>query len=296
MYGIPVKGTHAHSWVMSFPSEIESFSAYAAALPNNCVFLVDTYNTLEGVRNAAKIGHELKKYGHEMIGIRLDSGDLAYLSIEARKILDASGLHQAKILASNDLDEHIITSLKQQGAMIDMWGVGTRLVTGGDQSALGGVFKLCAIRNDTDSAWDYRLKLSEQVAKISVPGILQVRRYSRNGSLIADAIYDEPGNITATAIIVDPSDVTRRKQIASDASFEDLLLPVFRAGKLVYAAPELTSVRQHAQDQLLRLHPTIKRFVNPHEYPVGLESHLSDLRTKLIAHARGVDPHTLMNL
>jgi len=296
MHGIPVKGTHAHSWVMSFPGEFESFASYAAAMPNNCVFLVDTYNTLEGVRNAANVGLQLKELGHQMIGIRLDSGDLAYLSIEARKILEEAGLVDAKILASNDLDEHIITSLKQQGAKIDIWCVGTQLVTGGNQAALGGVYKLSAIRNAADDAWDYRLKLSEHAAKISIPGILQVRRYSRNGLLIADAIYDEPGNIPASPIIVDPADLTRRMQIGADANFEDLLVPVFRAGKLVYSIPPLPSVRQHAQEQVAALHPTIKRFVNPHEYPVGLETHLNELRTKLIVEARGVDPGGLVNL
>jgi len=296
MYGIPVKGTHAHSWVMSFPTEIESFTAYAAAMPNNCVFLVDTYNTLEGVRNAAKIGCELRKHGHSMIGIRLDSGDLAYLSIEARKILDAAGLQDAKILASNDLDENIITSLKQQGAKIDVWGVGTKLVTGNDQPALGAVYKLTAIRDESDTAWDYKLKISEQVAKISIPGILQVRRYVRDSVFIADAIYDEPSGIPADPTIVDPGDVTRRKHVSSESIYEDLLIPVFRGGKVVITVPALSSVRQHAHEQIKMLHPSITRFVNPHEYPVGLEQHLSDLRTKLIAHARGVDPHSLMAL
>jgi nicotinate phosphoribosyltransferase len=296
IFGIPIKGTHAHSWVMSFPSELESFSAYAAAMPNNCVFLVDTYNTLEGVRNAARVGLELRRHGHQMIGIRLDSGDLAYLSIEARKILNDAGLSDAKILASNDLDEHIIASLKQQGAQIDLWGVGTRLVTGNDQPALGGVYKLSAIRDSDDQNWEYKLKVSEQVAKISIPGLLQVRRYSRGGLLAADAIYDEALGIPADPTIVDPGDVTRRKHVPADSTHEDLLVPIFRQGKLAYLPPSLADIRQHAASQLSMLHPTIKRFVNPHEYPVGLEQHLSDLRTKLIAEARGVDPRTLVGL
>lgn len=296
MHGIPVKGTHAHSWVMSFPTEVESFAAYAASMPNNCVFLVDTYNTLEGVRNAAKVGAQLQTHGHSMIGIRLDSGDLAYLSIEARKILDAAGLADAKILASNDLDENIITSLKQQGAKIDIWGVGTKLVTAFDQPALGGVYKLSAIRSTDDESWEYKLKISEQVAKISIPGVLQVRRYSRDGQFIADAIYDEPSGIPAGPTIVDPGDVTRRKHVGADCVCEDLLIPIIRNGKPVYSPPSLASVRQHAQDQLGRLHPTILRFVNPHEYPVGIEQHLSDLRTKLIAEARGVDPRSIVAL
>ena len=146
LFGLPVRGTHAHSWVMAFASELEAFEAWARAQPNNCVFLVDTYDTLDGVRRAAGVALRLRERGHEPIGIRLDSGDLAYLSIEARKILDDAGLRSAKIVASNDLDEHLIASLKEQGARIDTWGVGTRLVTGGDQAALGGVYKLGAVR------------------------------------------------------------------------------------------------------------------------------------------------------
>jgi nicotinate phosphoribosyltransferase len=140
VFGIPVKGTHAHSWVMSFGSELEAFNAYADALPNNCTFLVDTYDSLEGVRHAVEVGKRLRKKGHKLVGIRLDSGDLAYLSIEARKILNASGFKDAVIVASNDLNEYIIASLKQQGAAIDVWGVGTMLVTAYDQPALGGVY------------------------------------------------------------------------------------------------------------------------------------------------------------
>src|SRR5262249_34743680 len=142
IFGIPVRGTHAHSWVMSFGDEQESFSTYARAMPNNTIFLVDTYDTLRGVRQAVAVGPSLRRQGHDLAGIRLDSGDLAYLSIEARKILDAAGFTQAVIVGSNDLDEHLITSLKQQGATISVWGVGTKLATAYDQPALGGVYKL----------------------------------------------------------------------------------------------------------------------------------------------------------
>ncbi|MDA1229657.1 MAG: nicotinate phosphoribosyltransferase, partial [Planctomycetota bacterium] len=151
-FGIPVKGTHAHSWVMSFDTELESFSAYAEAMPNNCVFLVDTYDTLEGIRNAITVGNRLRDSGHSMVGIRLDSGDLAWLSIEARKLLDAGGFQDAAIVASNDLDERLIASLKQQGATIGVWGVGTKLVTAYDQPALGGVYKLGAMM-DAAGEW-----------------------------------------------------------------------------------------------------------------------------------------------
>src|SRR5215213_2354655 len=158
LFGIPVKGTHAHSWVMSFEDEREAFQEYAEALPNNCVFLADTYDTLEGVRRAAEVGKKLRARGHEMVGIRLDSGDLAYLSIEARKILDEAGFPRAAILASNDLDENLIASLKEQGAKVNVWGVGTKLVTAYDQPALGGVYKMAAIRAKDGKAWEHKVK------------------------------------------------------------------------------------------------------------------------------------------
>jgi nicotinate phosphoribosyltransferase len=286
LFGIPVKGTHAHSWVMSFDEELEAFEAYAKVMPNNCVFLVDTYNTLEGVRRAAEVGRRLKETGHRMIGIRLDSGDLAYLSIEARKILDAAGLQDATILASNDLDEHIITSLKDQGARIAVWGVGTKLATAYDQPAMGGVYKLSALHEG--GKWNYKLKLSEQTVKISVPGVLQVRRYVQQGEAIGDAIYDEPTGIGDGTTIIDPMDMTRRKVIPPATAYDDLLVPVFRKGKLVYDMPAIDAVRARTQDQLTLFHGGVKRFVNPHQYPVGLERRLFDLRTELILKARGI--------
>src|SRR5580704_5795263 len=154
VFGIPVRGTHAHSWVMSFQTEYEAFQAYADVMPGNCVFLVDTYNSIEGIRHAVEVGHHLKSIGKDLAGIRLDSGDLAYLSIEARKILDAAGFEDAVIVGSNDLNENIIASLKQQGARINVWGVGTMLVTAYDQPALGGVYKLSAMRKP-DGTWDH---------------------------------------------------------------------------------------------------------------------------------------------
>ena len=201
LYGIPVRGTHAHSWVMCHDDELTAFREYAQVMPNNCVFLVDTYDTLQGVRHAVTVGRELRKQGHEMIGIRLDSGDLAYLSIEARRILDEGGFPKAVIVASNDLDERIVETLNDQGAKINVWGVGTRLVTGCDDPALGGVYKLSAVRSNGE-AWQYKVKLSEQAAKVSTPGVLQVRRYysAGDGAPLADAIIDEncdvrgPGN------------------------------------------------------------------------------------------------------
>jgi len=285
LFGIPVRGTHAHSWVMSFDTEQEAFEAYARAMPNNCVFLVDTYDTIEGVHRAVEIGRRLRDHGHEMVGIRLDSGDLAYLSIEARKILDAAGFDKAVIVASNDLDERIIESLKDQGATVAVWGVGTKLVTGHDQSALGGVYKLSATRRPGEE-WQYRLKLSEQAVKISNPGILQVRRYFDDGQFIADAIYDVQSDLSGGCTVVDPMNMTRRKAILADTPYTDLLVPVFRGGNCVYEVPSLEEARRRVDSQLAGLHPGIKRFANPHEYPVGLELRLHELKTRLILEAR----------
>ena len=287
-FGIPVRGTHAHSWVMAFDGELEAFETYARILPGNALFLVDTFDTLEGVRHAVQIGHKLRAAGHDLLGVRLDSGDLAYLSVEARKILDGAGFQSAAIVATNELDEHIIASLKQQGAAINMWGVGTRLVTAYDQPALGGVYKLSAIQTDKGS-WSYRVKLSEQNVKISTPGMLQVRRFeSEHDGFIGDMIFDELHSSADARTIVDPFDVTRRKMFPGDARSRNLLEPIFRRGKQVYKVPPLSASRQRAIDELDRLHPGIKRFVNPHTYPVGLEKSLHERRTELILEARGV--------
>ncbi len=286
LFGIPVKGTHAHSWVMSFDTEAEAFRAYAEAMPNNSVFLVDTYDTLEGVRRAVEAGRWLREHGHTLAGIRLDSGDLAYLSIEARKILDEAGFTEATIVASNDLDEHIIASLKQQGARIGLWGVGTKLVTAYDQPALGAVYKLSAIR-EPGGVWQYKVKLSEQASKITNPGILQVRRFTRHGEFVGDVIYNESAEATgAGRTLVDPRDATRHKTIPGDATAEDLLVPIFSGGALVYAEPTLTEIRARAADQLGHLYTGTKRLLFPHEYPVGLEPGLFDLKTRLIVQSR----------
>lgn len=288
LFGIPVMGTQSHGWIMSFDSERESFEAFARTQPNNCVFLVDTYDSLEGVRHAVEVGKALRKSGHRMIGIRLDSGDLTYLSIEARKILDENGFADASILGSNELDEHVITSLKEQGAKINVWGVGGRLATAFDQPALGGVYKLTAIRTPPGT-WRHKIKLSEQIAKISIPGIRQVRRFHANDQFIADAIFDELLGMDEThaCTIVDPGDPTRRKTVAPGTAHEDLLVPIFRSGKLVYSPPSLSAVQQRAKEQLKSLHPTIRRLVKPHEYPAGLEEKLHDLRTAMVLKLRG---------
>lgn len=286
IYGIPVKGTQAHSWVMCFDDEIESFRAYAQAMPNNSLFLVDTYDTLQGVRNAAEVGRELRRQGHEMIGIRLDSGDLAWLSIQSRRILDEAGFPHAVILASNELDENIIASLKDQGAKINAWGVGTRLVTGHDDPALGGVYKLSAIRWNK-GPWEHKVKISEQAAKVSNPGVLQVRRYCQDGECMGDVIFDEEHPLGDECTMVDPFDVTRRKVMPKGTPGEDLLVPILRRGEQVYEIPNLTVIRQRTQRQLGGFHDGIKRFVNPHQYPVGLELGLHERKLKLILKARG---------
>ncbi|HPD29787.1 MAG TPA: nicotinate phosphoribosyltransferase [Phycisphaerae bacterium] len=285
LFGIPVRGTHAHSWVMSFDGELEAFDAYAKAMPNNCIFLVDTYNTLEGVAHAIEVGRRLRESGHKMIGIRLDSGDLAYLSIEARKMLDAAGFTDARIVASNDLDEETIRSLKDQEAAISIWGVGTRLITAHDEPALGGVYKLSAIRR-RGGAWKDCVKVSEQAMKTTAPGIQQVRRFRMGQEFIGDMIYDERLGICGPPVMIDPVDPTRRKMMPADAEHEDLLVPVVIKGQVIYQSPAISDIRERAGRQLAALHKGIKRFLNPHEYPTGLEQRLYDLKTKLVLQAR----------
>jgi nicotinate phosphoribosyltransferase len=285
IYDIPVRGTHAHSWVMSFDSEPEAFEAYAAAMPNNCTFLVDTYDTLQGVRNAIEVAKKIREKGYHFQGIRLDSGDLSYLSIEARKMLDDAGFHDANIVASNDLDENIIESLHHQGAKVNVWGIGTKLVTGDGQPALGGVYKIAAIK-DENGNWQYKVKLSEQAVKVSTPGIQQVRRFFNGKECIADMIFDELNPPKDESVIIDPMDMTRRKYLHPDLAFQDMLVPIFREGKQVYQKPVIHETKQKVKDGLESLHKSIKRFVNAHAYPVGLEKGLFEVKTDLILKLR----------
>jgi nicotinate phosphoribosyltransferase len=287
LWGIPVRGTHAHSWVMLHDSEREAFMAYARALPGACVFLVDTYGTHEAIRRAIEVGRWLRAQGKELAGVRLDSGDLAWLSQEARRMLDEAGFPGAAILASNELDEHVIDSLKDQGAKIAVWGVGTRLVTGQEDGALGGVYKLGAVRDGPDAPWKPRVKVSEQIEKTTIPGILQTRRFSHDGEVFADAIYDEGLGIGSPCVIVDPADPLRRREIAAGTPGEDLLAPVFRAGRRVASFPPLAEVRARTAAQLARFHPGVKRFLNPHRFPVGLERRLHEVRAELVLQGRG---------
>jgi nicotinate phosphoribosyltransferase len=288
-FGIPVRGTHAHSWVMSFDSELEAFEAYAEVMPNNCVFLVDTYDTLEGVHNAIKVGRDLRQRGKELVGIRLDSGDLSWLSTQARKLLDEADFGKAVIVASNDLDEHLIQSLKAEGAAIGVWGVGTKLCTAYDQPALGGVYKLAAVRRP-GQPWSYRVKLSEQAVKVSNPGIQQVRRMKRDGEFIADVIYDEALGIPDGCTLVDPMDPTRQKLVPRGTPWDDLLVPVFQDGQRVYDPPTLASCRARTMAQLAGFNAGVKRLTNPHQYPVGLERKLHALKTQLVLEARHLEP------
>lgn len=296
IFGIPVKGTHAHSWVMSFDSEMEAFQAYAESAPNNCVFLVDTYDTVEGVKKAVEVGLQLRDKGHEMLGIRLDSGDLAWLSQEARRILDEGGFLDAKIVASNGLDEYTIRSLKGQNAEIRVWGVGTNLATAKDQPALGGVYKLAAIREKGSSQWEPKIKLSEQRIKTSCPGRLQVRRFWKGkghlhlpgGEFSGDMIYNELEGEPSDNIIVDPMDHTRRNRLQGEG--KDLLKPIFEGGQLVgqsHLPSDIMQIRENTLFMLERFHEGIKRFENPHQYPAGLSNDLNQQRTDLILKARG---------
>jgi nicotinate phosphoribosyltransferase len=290
LFGIPVAGTHAHSWIMSFETELEAFEAYADAFPDQCIFLVDTYDTLNGVKNAIKVGNALRTKGKEMAGIRIDSGDLAYFSNKAREMLDEAGFPGAKIVASNDLDEHIITSLKAQEASINVWGVGTKLVTAYDQPALGAVYKLAAIRNEKGD-WEPKIKLSQQSLKINIPGFHNVKRYYSKEKAVADMIYLEDEEIDQKGvIIIDPIDPTRRKRLMPAFYQEEVLLkPIFRKGKSCYVSPSMDEIRARSKKQLESLDKTHKRLVNPHLYPVGLEENLHKLRMELVLKAKQFD-------
>jgi len=285
LFGIPVRGTHAHSWVMFYDDELAAFRAYADALPGNCTLLVDTYDSIAGVRHAITVGHELRARGYELAGVRLDSGDLAHLSIEARRMLDEAGFPGAKIVASNDLDEVVIGSLFEQGARIDTFGVGTRLVTAFDQPALGGIYKLGAVR-DEHGAWREVIKLSEQPIKISNPGNLAVRRLRLAGELVADIIYDSEAGLAAPMLhdIEDPFRPAYAP-VFDDAS--DLLVTYLRAGEPVRDADPVDVARSRAARELAELSPRARRFLNPQPYPVGLDPHVHGRKQALVADARG---------
>lgn len=294
LFSIPVSGTHAHSWVMAFDDELSSFKAYAEAMPDNCTLLVDTYNTIEGLKNAIKVGNILKKKGKKLLGIRIDSGDLAYFSIQAREMLDEAGFTDTSIVASNDLDENIISSLRTQDARINVWGIGTKLITAYDQPALGAVYKLSAVKNDKNK-WEYKIKLSEQAIKVNNPGIQQIRRFYAEGeeaqkTPMADMLYDINKPLGEKHKIIDPMDLTRRKIIKAEGlQYEDLLKPIFREGNQRYQSPDIHQIRKNTIHNMAQLPIGVKRLVNPHSYPVGLEEKLYKLKTDLILKLRNLN-------
>lgn len=277
-WGIPVSGTHAHSWVTAFPDEMTAFSAYAEVMPHNCVLLVDTYDTIQGVKHAIEIGKQLRARGSELLAIRLDSGDMAGLSIKARRLLDDAHFEQTKIIASNSLDEYVVKQFKEQGSAVSVWGVGTHLVTAYDTPALDGVYKLSALR-DAMGKWEYKLKLSEQVVKVSNPGIHQVRRFLHHDVPVMDIIYDiELGISDANPEFISlAAPHTSIKLDQMDSSF-DLLKPIFRQGKLIHQPESIQASREYALQQ-------VKQFLKwPSQmiYPVGLESKLHQVKQELI--------------
>lgn len=280
-YGIPVRGTQAHSWIMSFGDELESFRAYANRYPDSALLLVDTYDTLgSGVPNAIQVARELQERGHKLSGIRLDSGDLAQLSIAARQMLDEAGFPEVRIVASNDLDEYLVESLLAQGARIDTWGVGTQLVTSKQDPALGGVYKLVSIQEGEQ--WRPCMKISSNPGKATSPGVKQIYRGSSDGQFVGDvlALASEPAPQPGSSIH-DPLYVTPPQTIEA-THFEPLLEKVMEKGRRTRSAPALTDIRQRGLDQLSRLPVGCLRLQNPAIYPNGLSDELFQLRQQLL--------------
>ena len=276
IYDIPVRGTHAHSWVTAFANEADAFAAYASVLPHHCVLLVDTYNTIQGVKNAIKIGKKLQQENAELLAIRLDSGDMADLSIKARKLLDDAGLKNTGILASNSLDEYVIENYKQSGAQFSSWGVGTHLATAYDQPALDGVYKMGALQNK-QGEWEYKLKLSEQAVKISNPGRHQVRRFFCGEQYVTDVIYDLSLGISDSPEAIILNHEHHHKTLNDVDAFVDLLAPIFKRGKLVYTQESIHQTRQAAIDACKFFYDMQQK-----NYPVGLEKKLFELKQTLV--------------
>ncbi len=284
-YGIPASGTHAHAWVMAFPDELAAFRAYAEASPKNCTLLVDTYDVVRGVQNAITVGKEMEEHGERLAGVRIDSGDLCALSKRARAMLDEAGLPYVKVIVSNDLDEELIQSLLSQGAAVDGFGVGTKLVTCFDQPALSGVYKLSAKRMP-GKAWTPVLKVSEQVYKRTIPGVQDLRRFvDDRGIPVADMICDESYPSTGELRIVDVNDPLLTRTL-DGLSYKSMLQPVTVDGGRAMPPEPLEAARARAQENLNRLDPACKRFLNPQVYPVGIEGGLAELRQKMISEAR----------
>ncbi len=289
LFDIPVSGTHAHSWVMSFDDELEAFREYARLFPTNCTLLVDTYDIEQGIRNAITVGLEMRARGEALSGIRIDSGDLAWLSKMARRMLDEAGLTDVGIVLSNDLDERTIKSILDEGAPVTAWGVGTKLATAYDQPTLGGVYKLSAVRSSSNEEWTSKIKVSESVAKTTIPGVLNIRRYfDSDGKIAGDMVFDINMERDPHEIIVDPVDSLRRKQLAG-LSHIDLLLPLVKNGRSVAGLDKSAmDARKRAHDQLETLDETQLRMLNPHTYPVGFERPLFEERNELVARMRHI--------
>lgn len=290
MFDVPVKGTHAHSWIMSFPDELTAFRTYAKLYPSACILLVDTYDTLKsGVPHAIQVFKEMREAGIPLTfyGIRLDSGDLAYLSKEAKKMLDAEGFTDAVISASNDLDEHLISSLKDQGATINSWGVGTNLITSKDCPSFGGVYKLAAILDRDTGKFIPKIKLSENEEKITNPGNKTIYRiYSREShKVIADLIclVDEHYDETNSLLLFDPVATWKKTLLAPGTyTMRELLIPIFKDGVCVYESPKVMEIREYCQKEKETLWEETKRLVNPHEVHVDLSNELWHMKQQLL--------------
>ena len=286
LYGVPAAGTMAHSWVQMFDSQYEAFKTYCEIYPTNAVLLVDTYNTLKsGVPDAIRAFNEvLRPLGITKCGIRLDSGDIAYLSKEARKMLDAAGWESCTISASNSLDEELIRDLLLQGAKIDCFGVGERLITARSEPVFGGVYKLAAVEAP-DGTITPKIKISENVAKITTPHFKKLYRFYGNdtGKAIADylTVYDETVDDSNSLTIFDP-DATWKKKEVYDFTAKELQVPVFRGGRLVYDLPALDQIRDYCREQVDTLWDEVKRFDNPHKYYVDLSQKLWDVKHRLL--------------
>lgn len=272
-YGIPVKGTHAHSWVTAFQSELEAFQRYADYMPEQCVLLVDTYDTLQGVDQAIMVGQSLRQRGFDLYGVRLDSGDVLTLSKATRIKLNAAGFSQTKIIASNALNENIIRELKKQNAPIDIWGIGTHLITAFDQPALDGVYKLSALQNE-NGIWEDKIKLSEQLSKTSLSGRLQIRRLFENQIPLADLIYDIDQPIEKSHLKI-PSEFNIK--LNADES-QDLLVPVFQNGNCVYPDISVHSIRDFSIENI---HAWLKRS-DIDKFPVLENSNYTQKKLSLI--------------
>jgi nicotinate phosphoribosyltransferase len=284
LFGIPVRGTHAHSWVECFDREIDSFEAFSEVFPDNCVLLVDTYDTIEGVKKAVSVAKQMRTEGKRLAGIRIDSGDLAYYSKAAREILNEGGFPEVKVLASSDLDEWIIESLRDQGACVDIWCVGTRLITSYQTPALGVVYKLMAVEGD-DGILKPKIKISENPQKITNPGVKKiVRFYNGNSRMIGDLLTraDEPLPANEPVRAHHPMYDHMKKTYKPPFVAEHLMTPIFLAGEQVYQSPGIQAIKERAQRDIGRLEPEYKRFSNPHIYKVSLSDRVYQAKKELL--------------